>query len=247
MPKCQCPKIRAVHFQYLFLVLVALLALYQIEFSLEFSTSVSEEALLLIKQHSIDQFTSSNHRAVASRENSLTSAKSVGQESEQMIVILPGPHKTGTTSVQAALKNWVDKPPVGTQFHKWAFPILSREDWQSVEAQSDGKMFFNAKGLHPFFHSLRTTSCSDTTGANNTALVRLYSKRMQQTWDEGYNLVLASETLDLLVDENVARHNADHADQYWKRALECLPNGDLKGSQPTIVVGIQHRTRGWIT
>lgn len=207
---------RPVHLKYVTVVLVAWAVLYQIKAAV-YDLSVESQSQL-------------NEDAPLGRE-------STGQK----IVLLPGPHKTGTSSVQVALKGWIGKRPAGTEFYKWAYPVLTAEEWQSVE--TDERMFVDAKGFHPFFHSLLSNSCSDaTSSSNSTSLVRQYSKKLQQKWDAGFSLLLASESLDLLVNEQAAMQNGDYANQYWERALGCLPKIPLDVPRPPIVVGIQHRT-----
>lgn len=169
----------------------------------------------------------------------------------QRIVILPGPHKTGTTSVQSSLMQWIEGHRRGSQFHKWAYPIITEEDAELVETKE--RMFFNAKGFTPFFYALVYSSCRDSAlgaddkSSSNNSLVKMFSKRMQEDWDDGYNLLVASETLDLILDEELASNYTNFTDEYWNRVLECLPQNEESDdsadtSPPPIVIGIQHRT-----
>lgn len=160
---------------------------------------------------------------------------------KQIIAILPGPHKTGSTTVQTALYHWINTAQsttsTGTGFRDWAFPVPSEQELALIQPKS--KPIVGAKSYSPFITRLFVPASRDLT---NDALIKLYATKIQQAWDEGFNIVIPSEHLDRLATETTSLLDGKNLspELIWSRLLDCLPKVARAPSQ--LVIGIQHRT-----
>ena len=175
----------------------------------------------------------------------------------QKLVILPGPHKTGTTTVQAALFQWMQQTTFPTNdakahsedrqfrnssslFKDWAYPVPTRQDFEAIN--SSYSKLVGGKGFSPmvtrlFANPSATVSAEDV--IQSSPLLRLYRQKIQQAWKAGYNVVIASEHLDRLVTPTSAAKPSTitiSPNQLWERFLRLLPSTD------NVIIGIQHRT-----
>jgi hypothetical protein len=173
----------------------------------------------------------------------------------QTIAILPGPHKTGTTSVQAALYHWISSSNnTSSPFQEWAYPVPTMQEFQSIHS---GITVTGGKGFSPFLTRLFSAS---QTRYRNDSVVQLYRNSLQLAWEhEGKNIVLASEHMDRLAREqeqaniNInSNRKSDSAallptqqqepistEELLHRLIESLPDSPLV--QRRIVVGVAHR------
>ncbi len=158
-------------------------------------------------------------------------SNSAHRSANQTIVILPGPHKTGTTSVQAALYQWLE---IDHRFSDWAYPVPTKEEFESIHS-TYGKMV-GGKGFSPMITRLfadPTRSAQEV--HKRSPLLQLYYRKIQQAWLDGFNIVIASEHLDrLAVEESNDIALSPH--QLWERLVQMLP------PYANIEIGINHRT-----
>eukprot|EP00934_Nitzschia_sp_Nitz4_P007547 Nitzschia sp. Nitz4//scaffold201_size42423//18125//19192//NITZ4_007375-RA/size42423-processed-gene-0.53-mRNA-1//-1//CDS//3329541335//7537//frame0 len=132
---------------------------------------------------------------------------------------------------------------VENPFEKWAFPTPTKDDVQASSLPSNTKLVAGGKSFSPLIS--RLLAVQSGTEVTASPLVQLYKRKIQQAWDEGYNIVVASEHLDRVArdtQDGKLLDGDDHAssltpDLLWQRLLACLPPHPDR-----IVVGIQHRT-----
>jgi hypothetical protein len=200
------------------------------------------------KLHPIDPHSNDNN-SIASTVQFKASKRR--RSNNQKIIILPGPHKTGSTSVQAALFQWTEQRMTTTTFNStnhsssidlftdWAYPVPTAQDFESIQS-SYGTKLVGGKGFSRMVTRLfANPSQTPEEIIQSSSLLRLYRQKIQQAWDEGYNLVIASEHLDRLVVESYAAVKNNHLvspDQLWERFSRLLP------PSANVIIGIQHRT-----
>eukprot|EP00934_Nitzschia_sp_Nitz4_P007455 Nitzschia sp. Nitz4//scaffold217_size45653//27048//28870//NITZ4_007226-RA/size45653-snap-gene-0.83-mRNA-1//-1//CDS//3329542243//7445//frame0 len=173
--------------------------------------------------------------------------RSPPQNQQQRIVILPGPHKTGSTTVQGSLFDFLAIYPRqegAHPFEKWAyqFPRL-RSIRQAGVNETTLRMYSLPKTFATLAFHIRATP--ETTNISESPLYQLFCQEFQHAWEHGYNLVVAAEALDyfsrqqetgVLIDRD-AITPVVHPNVSWERLLSCLPPHPDK-----ITVGIMHRT-----
>jgi len=173
------------------------------------------------------------------------------------IVILPGPHKTGSTSIQAALHHWFHNDNNNTSTillspgtRRWAYPVPTPEELVDIgisshEAWEDGR-----KGFSPMVTRLFVNPEKNIEEViEQSPLLQLYKRKIQEAWEKGYNIVIASEHLDRLARSTILREDVstkrtswwDHekaspvrrgpspgrpiltSEDFWERFLSLLP------------------------
>jgi hypothetical protein len=160
-------------------------------------------------------------------------------QSGPTIFILPGPHKTGSTSIQTALYQWLNS----NSTHGWAYPVPTAYEFEAVGSSSE---FANGKGFSPMITRLFVNpEWSGTEVIQKSPLLQLYQRKIKEAWEDGKNIVIASEHLDRLVREPVAtttttttssRRISLTPEALWNRFLALLP------SSSNVVIGLTYRT-----
>jgi hypothetical protein len=214
---------------------------------------------MLLPEH---QSPLNHHENLASTVQHKPQGLLLSKSRTQKIVILPGPHKTGTTSVQAALFRWMHtttndgdfttKSHNTSLFGDWAYPVPTVKEFESsIQSYSYANNLVGGKGFSPMITRLfANPSKSPEESILSSPLLLLYRQKIQQAWDQGYNLVIASEHLDRLVlmaddDEPVLSSSKNtlrrvSPDQLWERFLHLLPPSAR--TTENMIIGIQHRT-----
>ena len=188
-----------------------------------------------------------------------TTHQSIGEDDDRhrlkigpIIVVLPGPHKTGSTSIQAALYDWfhtVDSNHNNsTTGREWAYPVPSNSELEAI-GFSTISLEGGRKGFAPMVTRLfGNPEWNEEEVIRQSVLLQLYQRTIRKAWEEGKNIVIASEHLDRLVrpayhvpettttgKEGRARKGLT-PEALWKRFLALLP------SSSNLVVGLTHRT-----
>jgi len=153
-----------------------------------------------------------------------------GARNEQRVVVLPGPHKTGTTTVQNSLVRWTRGSPKLPGFDNWTYPVPASQDFESVQAQSWGEI----KGFHPMVAELLNASQTPHDYLRNP-LLQIYRRSIRRAWNGGKNIVIASETFDALVNEPLGMN----PELLWERFLQLLPSAHARSN---MIIGIHYRT-----
>jgi len=158
----------------------------------------------------------------------------------QVVAILPGPHKTGTSTFQSELsaKFRAHHPALAN----WSWPVPSPEIWNKhLKDNKSSYPFAFAKG-HALLASRLMGQVDIFPQIPLEPVLQAYRETLQQDWEAGKNLILAAEHLDALASEFLPSSTAgwelqqQHANNYtqtgsqllWKRIQDILP------SHPTI-------------
>ncbi|KAG7367225.1 hypothetical protein IV203_029896 [Nitzschia inconspicua] len=137
------------------------------------------------------------------------------------VVILPGPHKTGSTSLQTCLVDWTwnelskqirqtkrdqAKHPLVLSKWAWSAPdeaILRRNKLNHVHPTKDFASLMGIVDLDPTL-GLSLAGRNETGDVITTEkvyeVVKLYETSMEDAWRRGYNIIYESEEMDRLVD-----------------------------------------------
>jgi len=157
---------------------------------------------------------------------------------EQTFVVMPGPHKTGTTSVQAALFRWMNRQINAPAFANWSYPVPTREDFESIQS-TNGKIV-GGKGFAPMVTRLYANPGLSPEESIRSPMLQLYRQTISRAWDAGKSIVIASENLDRLAKEIQGDDDGPHVtpERLWERFLQLLP----RLSSSNMIIGIQYRT-----
>ena len=138
---------------------------------------------------------------------------------QQRIVLIAGPHKTGSTSIQNNMYRWTTKPTIHdntnttstvkqqqqqqrqtTLLPEWSWPE-PQEIFQQCNHYED-KDSMHGKIFYPFgeaLHNCRILRSRPITEVYTCAeLLQIYRHEFQRKWDQGYNLVIGTEAFDLV-------------------------------------------------
>lgn len=141
---------------------------------------------------------------------------------QQRIVIVAGPHKTASSSIQNNLYIWSSVDP--QILPNWAWPVphevLEYCEEENPIRDRDQKQYLEPKGFYPLLEALNDGD------SQNRALFRNYSKHtvvefyrnaLEKEWRDGYNLIMGTEALDFL--------GSDYRDSnaYLEKFLDVLP------------------------
>ena len=121
----------------------------------------------------------------------------------QKILILPGPHKTGSTSVQTGLVTLINKER--DIFHDWAWPVPKAQKLTrlGIRIGAKSKMFSFLQRLYGGLRGNKSEPPKVT-----LKVLELFRQAIQHDWDQGKNLVIAAEYFDwLAAEEDQIRNN----------------------------------------
>jgi hypothetical protein len=133
------------------------------------------------------------------------------------VVILAGPHKTGSTSAQECMVDW-------TATHEymplWSWPAPSDDDLVAANMRP----FAPSKNFAPFFGVLSEQPSfvvnENFHEFNRCKMFDLYRSRMLEAWEDGKNIVYGSEEMDWMVSDT---HPKSVTEEIRRGALEILP------------------------
>jgi len=128
-------------------------------------------------------------------------------QSNQRIVILAGPHKTGTTSLQNNIMQWTSKnQKPNTLSSRWVWPVPSLITQYESEDLNNWK-WNEAKGFYALMEALRddlkykVTNRTIFQEMNKKEVIYTYANEFLHAWRTGKNIVLGSEALDFVVKD----------------------------------------------
>jgi hypothetical protein len=155
----------------------------------------------------------------------------------QKVAILPGPHKTGTTSVHNSLRKWISwtkqEEEMPSPLNDWAWPVPTPLELRFIHAgKVPGSKGFALLGTR-LFGSHRFGGQATTEDVLN-----LYRKKLQDAWKDGKHLVLAAEFLDVMASETATLQtlNATSGIELLHRLLDLLPSHPMVIREVLVVV-----------
>jgi hypothetical protein len=124
----------------------------------------------------------------------------------QRVVILAGPHKTASSSIQLNLYHWLNvnstQEDITGLSKSWAWLSPSKkfiEHGCKMNDQLASKIFY------PFIETIlgmnKNGRCINLHYIS-TELIKLYHNKIYMKWNQGYNLVIASEAIDFIASDN---------------------------------------------
>ena len=140
--------------------------------------------------------------------SSSISGVTVNGNEKQRVVLLAGPHKTSSSSIQLNMFHWLnDDNHASGLAQKWAWPSPSqtfRKDGCEVNNASDEFQIFywwiqamkgttKVRCLYPHDNEIPIYSREE--------MIETYKREFYEQWMKGYNLVIASEAMDFVSSE----------------------------------------------
>ena len=157
------------------------------------------------------------------------------QQQQQRIVILAGPHKTGSTSMQNNILQWTKLNLLGDW--SWPVPPLIIE----IESNDDNNWEWNeAKGFYPLMESLRSTMTPRARARDifqkytKDEILEMYKSEFNKQWNMGKSLIIGSEAFDFCIKDEDGDHIFDNlmhilpvntSKNINNKILDVTPNG----------------------
>jgi len=169
---------------------------------------------------------------------------SIQRTPQQRLIILAGPHKTGTSSMQTNLWKWstnAESTDSGSSvLPNWSWPVPP----PIVQIESSDPHpwpWTPAKGFYPLLEALRhpryqTPKRSLFQQLNPHQIVQMYTVHLQKVLSEGHDIIMGTEAMDLLVkdfDGPRILHNL---------TTEVLPHDTITGDSVDVNLVIVYRT-----
>lgn len=187
-------------------VLYLLCALLGLAIVSNISTETTSELALTIFLHNeteiLDVSPSSNKPSID--DTAITTPTEI--HNKQRIVILPGPHKTGTTSIQRNLVDWLNYNLTTSNLpQKWAWPLPIHEFHKRGCVIPESAAYLEQQGFMYWIRALRNDKNLGTRYEHEKCLYKqysyetfldLYRNDFYQRWKKGHSLVLATEAID---------------------------------------------------
>lgn len=128
------------------------------------------------------------------------------------VVMLPGPHKTGSTTVQQCMVDWAEKE---TLLEDWRWPTIPLTTIASLQSfSSRNKVFL------PLLSILRNVLAQKKISPQDKDnILKLYQTTIESVWKEGHRIVFGSEDMAFIVS------GQNNGTQMIDGILEVLPLG----------------------
>lgn len=151
--------------------------------------------------------------ASARPRNSSNRSKGIAREKSSRrpkVVILAGPHKTGTTGVQTCL---VDLSIRAQHLEEWLWAIPSPQELRDVNLTA----LMPQKQFAPLLAVLRHANKFRAGAIDENAVLEIYRQRITTAWMEGHYILYGAEAMDFIVSE---QHNGS---EIMDGVLSILP------------------------
>ena len=162
------------------------------------------------------------NRSIKSKEGKQMTKKQQQQQQHQRVLIIAGPHKTGSSSIQNSMYHWTlqhnhnasnstnttdtsssssSSSSSNAHFQNWSWPA---PDLDQVYQFTNHQESMHWKIFYPFGEALHNCQISkhkgDPTKMKEYCLeiMKYYRKEFYTKWKEGYNLIIGTEALDLV-------------------------------------------------
>lgn len=136
-------------------------------------------------------------------QHRLLSKSNQGPQTGQRIVILAGPHKTASSSIQESMYTWTSTGPQLLPTWSWPVPQEVLEVCEEEAEFDSQKRKCHAKGFYPLAEAINTHDPSHSRQTflshSKPEVMGFYRDAMEKEWKDGYNLIIGTEGLDFLV------------------------------------------------
>lgn len=180
----------------------------------------------------------------------------------QRICIIAGPHKTGTSSIETNLWQWSSKsiehgmkseynlvPPMGDSIISWVWPVP--KIIYDIESKHSKSWDWNpSKIYYPLSQALKSWDLEFQRrplfqNFTRHEVLKLYHDEIQKSWDDGHNIVIGTEGLDIIAAEKA------EAEGILSQIQKFILPADVLSSQVTIVVAyrsprVKHLVSLWL-
>jgi len=187
-----------------------------------------------------------NRTGMLSLSKESASRTSTEENKMQRVVLLAGPHKTSSSSIQLNIFHWLNgnstQEDIAGLSKSWAWPSPSKE---FIEHDCEMNDHLDSKIFYPFIESIKAqhkkSRCINS-HYSLTELIKLYHDKIYMKWKQGYNLVIASEAIDFIASER-----RSDGPEILNRLVDELPwherdGNPLHGSDEDITAVVGYRT-----
>jgi tmRNA-binding protein len=182
--------------------------------------------------------------------NTQNDGNNENDEDEQKVVILAGPHKTGSSSLQYNFLRWTTHTP-GTLISELNPHDIILKDWV-WPLPSFMSEFYSVDDIHNAFYPMmealrspkrKTTDREVFEKYSIDEVIDMYHEPMDVYWEKGYNLIFGTEAMDLIVK---LEEGAEMIDALQNRILPS----SVRDDQITVVIAyrtpkIDHLISQW--
>ena len=126
-------------------------------------------------------------------------------KSKQRVVLLAGPHKTSSSSIQRNIYHWLnaasEENGTSSLSTQWAWPSPAKS-FLEHGCEMDNKL--ESKIFYPFIEAIKGMHKSSrciTSFYSKREIIELYHDEIYKKWNQGYNLVIGSEAIDFIASE----------------------------------------------
>ncbi len=183
-----------------------------------------------------------------SASSSNNNSNIVESNNKQRVILIAGPHKTGSSSIQDNMYKWMTNSTstdneeyrtIHQAFQKWAWP-----EPKDVYDHSEQQPFTHAKIFYPFGEALHGCRMQHRKDLNEKfgceGLLKVYREEFRKYWTLGYNLVIGTEAFDTVGGDDEPLLVDDLLDQMpWNHNNN---RGDIQGQNEDITVVIKYRS-----
>lgn len=201
----------------------------------------------------------SESSAGSSSSSSINIVKT-NNNNKQRVVLIAGPHKTGSSSIQDNMYNWMTNSTTSTSFEsndniinsdeyraihqafkQWAWP-----EPKDVYDHSEQQTFTHAKIFYPFGEALHGCKMHHRKELNEKfgceGLLKVYRDEFSKYWKLGYNLVIGTEAFDTVGGDDEPLLVDDLLDQMPWNHNSNIHRGDIQGHNEDITIVIKYRS-----
>lgn len=172
---------------------------------------------------------------------------------KRRIVLLAGPHKTSSSSIQVNMFNWLHSDNNHNQditglAQTWAYPTVEKA---YIEHNCTINEHLNSKIFYPLIESIkgRDHKTKKQIQKDNRCfseltpgqVIDIYKHEIHSKWKEGYNILLASEALDFIASE---RRN--DGPEILEKLLHILPRNAQNSPRPQVQFSQLGNLRGGV-
>jgi len=146
----------------------------------------------------VDSFSEdSNYSLTMDKINSSNSFNKTVLPNEQRVVLLAGPHKTASSSIQQNVMEWSRLGVLRTW--KWPAPDTSSGVFVFIEGGKDKKVF--APMMNILSNRLVISRTVPRTRLGREKMLANYREEFRRAWRKGHNIVIGAEGSDCMFNE----------------------------------------------
>lgn len=176
----------------------------------------------------------------------LEDAADLHKVERQRVLLIAGPHKTGSTSIQNNMYQWMTSNNKNNNRH----PHFKNWSWSGPEEvfeNSNRQEHMHGKIFYPFGEALHGCGFGRRIELQSEyscdKLLKLYRDTFKKHWNQGYNLVIGTEAFDWIgADIEPIAINHLLAQMPWNNAANYRGQSVVNGRNDDVTVVVKYRS-----